>query len=121
MTPSEFKASFPDGEFNSLDTVYIQKFLDKADPFFDVERWGDFYSEGLANFVAHKIVLSKARAANALQADGGNVTEEHVGAVGQSMDSQLLNKQADETCLLTGYGREYVRIRRMVGVGGLAT
>jgi hypothetical protein len=120
VTPSEFKASFPDGEFSSLADNYVQTFLDKADPFFDVERWGDFYSEGVANFVAHKIVLSKARAANALQVNGGNVTEEHVGPVGQSMDSQLLNKQVDDPYLLTDYGQEYVRLRRLVGMGGTA-
>jgi hypothetical protein len=121
VTPSEFKLQYPDGEFGALDDGYIQKFLDKADPFFDVERWGNLYSEGLSNFVAHRIVMSKATAANALQADSGNVTEKHVGPVGQSTDSAILSRQVDDPYLLTGYGREYVRLRRMVGMGGATT
>lgn len=120
MTPSEFKASFPDGEFSSLADNYVQVFLTAAVTHFDVSRWGAFYSEGLSNFVAHKIVLSKAHVANALQADEGNVTGKHVGPVGQSMDGQLVNKQAEDPYLLTNYGREYVRLRRLVGTGGTA-
>lgn len=118
MTPSEFKAVFPDGEFNALDNSYIQKFLDKAVPYFNVTRWGAHYSEGLANFVAHRIVVSKAQAALALQVDSGNVTEEHVAAVGHSMDGNLLNKQAEDPFLTTNYGREYAARRDLVGIGG---
>ena len=119
MTPSEFQGQFPDGEFDSLDGNYIQKFLDAAVPFFDVGRWGLFYSEGLRNYVAHTIVVSKARAARGIaQMDQGNTTEKHVGLVGKTMDSELINKQATDTFMLTDYGRRYCELRDMVGLGG---
>jgi hypothetical protein len=119
VLPSEFQAQFPDGEFSALTGDYVQKFLNAATPFFDVGRWGSWYSEGFACYVAHSIIVSKARAARGItQMNGGNTTEKHVGAVGTSFDSQILNKQLLDTFLLTDYGRRYCELRDMVGLGG---
>lgn len=121
MTPSEFQASFPDGEFNSLSAEYIQKFLDAAVPMFNVNRWGLFYSEGLACYVANSIAVSKARALRPIaQATGGNISEKHVGPVGVSFDTQLLILQAKDTLMATDYGRRYCELRDMVGMGGVS-
>ena len=120
MTPSEFQAQFPDGEFDALEDSYIQVFLDRAVPYFSVDRWGDFYSEGLAYFVANSIVVSKAHAAKALKLDGGNVSEKHVGPVGMSFDGALLNAQAKDPAKQTTYGQNYAFLRGKVGMGGLA-
>lgn len=119
MTPSEFKAQFPDGEFDSLSPEYVQKFLDLAVPDFNVSRWGKKYSEGLACNAAHRIVVSKAQAAKALQLDGGNVSEKHVGPVGVSFDSMLINKQAADPFMRTTYGQRYCFLRGLVGRGGV--
>jgi hypothetical protein len=119
VLPSEFQAQFPDGEFSALTGDYVQKFLNAATPFFDVGSWGSWYSEGLSCYVAHSIVVSKARAARGIvQMNGGNTTEKHVGPVGTSFDSQILNKQLSDTFLLTDYGRRYCELRDMVGLGG---
>jgi hypothetical protein len=120
VTPSEFQGHFPDGDFDTLDGEYIQKFLDLAVPRFNVARWmaTGKYSEGLALCVAHKIVMSKTRAARGLLVDSGNVSEKHVGPVGQSINSDILNKQVDDPFLLTSYGRDYAALRDRVGLGG---
>jgi hypothetical protein len=121
VKPSEFQGYFPDGDFDSLDDTYIQMFLDRAVPFFDVASWCQLYSEGLAMFVADRIVQSKARRALGIaQINNGATTEKHVGAVGTSYDSQILNRQARDTATLTDYGRRYVELRDMVGLGGTA-
>lgn len=126
MTPSEFRQQFPEGEFNSTSSFpddYVQQKLDLADPMFNVERWkaAGHYSEGLSCYVAASIVVGKARAARGIaQMNTGNVTEKHVGPVGVTFDSQLLNKQADDTLMLTDYGRRYCELRDMVGLGGTA-
>lgn len=120
MTPSEFQSQFPDGEFDTLDDSYIQKFLDLAAPMFNVARWGGLYSEGLANFVAHSIVMSKARAARGLQVDGGDVTEQHVGPVGESFNGELQVLFVKDTFMRTDYGQRYCQLRRLAGMGGLA-
>jgi Protein of unknown function (DUF4054) len=120
VTLSEFKAQFPDGEFDALDGNYVQKFLDLAVPMFNVVRWGDLYSEGIANFVAHSIVMSKARAARGLQVDAGDVTEQHVGPVGESFNGELQVLFAKDTYMRTDYGQRYCELRDMVGLGGTA-
>jgi hypothetical protein len=123
VTPSEFRAQFPEGEFNSTSSfpdVYVQKFLDAAVPMFNVARWASFYSEGLGCYVAHAIVVSKARAARGLVVDGGNLSSKSVGGVSASYDSTLLNKQASDTLMGTSYGRRYCELRDMVGMGGIS-
>ena len=120
MTPSEFQALFADGDFDTLDGSYIQKFLTMAVPMFNVSRWGSFYSEGLANYVAHSIVMSKQRATRAMQPDSGNVSEQHVGPVGESFDNELLMRQAEDTYMRSDYGQRYCELRDLVGLGGVA-
>lgn len=121
MTPSEFKAAFPDGEFNSLTDQYIQTFLTRAANQMNEARWGRWYSEGLANCTAHFIVRSKSQAAKSLAPDAGDVTEKHVGPVGLSKDGQLLNAQARDPFMSTTYGQQYVFLRQLVGTGGAVT
>jgi hypothetical protein len=124
MTPSEFKASFPDGEFSSLADNYVQVFLTAAVPFFDVSRWGAFYSEGLACYVANSIVVSKARAAmmtaNPGAMDAGDVTSQSVGDVSFSQDGRLLARQMADVSQRTQYGQRYAQLRRLIGAGGTA-
>ena len=87
---------------------------------FDVARWGSFYSEGLANYVAHAIVMSKARAARGLVVDGGAVSEQHVGPVGESFNGQLQVLMAEDTYMRSDYGHRYCELRYLVGLGGAA-
>ena len=121
MTPSEFKARFPFGEFNAVSGDIIQTLLDQAAPMFNVVRWGDFYSEGLANYVAHAIVVGQARATRGIgQPSAGTMTSKNVGPVGASYDAQLLNKQADDTFMASDYGQRYCELRNLVGMGGIS-
>jgi hypothetical protein len=124
VTPSEFRQSFPDGEFNdpsSLPDSYIQKFLDAAAPDFNVKRWGSRYSEGLACNVAHRIVVSKAQAAKSISQTDANdvVTRAISGAVSMTKDAELLRQQAQDPYLRTTYGQRYAYLRNLVGRGGL--
>lgn len=121
MTPSEFQAQFPDGEFDSLAGSYIQKFLDAAAPHFNVVRWGKRYSEGLANYVAHRIVSSRAQAAKSInQADANDVVTRAIsGAVSMTKDPEMLRMQAEDPVMRTTYGQQYAFLRGLVGRGGL--
>lgn len=56
MTPSTFKALFP--EFSDDMNSTVQAFIDLSAPYFDPERWGDFLSEGMACFVAHRMAVA---------------------------------------------------------------
>ena len=117
MTPTAFLAYLP--EFAGAVADDVQRALDKAAPCFNVVRWGSSYAEGIANLAAHFYVGDRARRARAAAVvDGGNITEKHVGSVGASFDSQILNKQATDPFMTTDYGRQYCFLRDKVGHGG---
>jgi hypothetical protein len=52
--------------------------------------------------------------------DAGNVSEKHVGPVGLSFNGQLQVLMAQDTYMLTDYGKRYCELRDMVGLGGTA-
>lgn len=123
MTPTSFKTRFP--QFAAEDDDRIQFFIDDADPFFDVCRWGGFYEVGIANFVAHELVVANADAAAA--AAGGasagmsnNTTTKKVDMVQVTRDATLLQAEANDPYMRTVYGQRYVELRDQVGMGAVA-
>jgi hypothetical protein len=119
VTPSEFKALFP--EFVAETSERVQAIIDLSAPWFDVDRWGGWYSEGVGNWVAHSISVANARAARSTSTiDKGATTEKHVGPVGTSFNGEIIMRQAEDTFMLTDYGRRYCELRAMVGLGGVA-
>lgn len=119
MTPAEFKLDFP--QFASESDERIQREIDNAAPFFDVERWAAFYTAGLGNYVAHKIALGNyltaQTPASTLSID---VTVKKVGDVTVQRDPAIMSMAARDPFMRTIYGQEYLRLRRMIGGGGLA-
>lgn len=117
MTPSEFKALFP--QFTSETDARVQIFIDLAAPYFDVTRWGDFYSEGIANWVAHSIVVANAEAtASTSVIDADDATTETFGRISTQRSPDLAKMAAKDPFLRTTYGKRYAYLRRMVGMGG---
>lgn len=124
MTPAEFQAWFPSGEFAPLTDDYVQGFITRAAPAFNVTRWGAWYSEGLAHYVAHSIVVDKARAANGVVDEAtadlnGNVQSKAKGPVKVSYDPELLRLAAKDSLRLTPYGRRYCELRSLASLGGI--
>ncbi len=116
MTPSEFKTQFP--EFEGETDERLRLFISRAAPHFDIERWGDLYPEGVANFVAHELTRAKVQAA---QGGGASDTlNKRVGDVSIGKDAGLLAKQADNPFYRTLYGQKYLTLRRQVGMGALS-
>lgn len=120
MTPAEFKARFP--EFASETDQRVQLFIDDADPLFDQERWGDLYPAGVANLVAHEIVMANAQtvAAGKLSKLSTDTLTKKVGDVQVGKDTMLLNKQAENPYLRTLYGQKYLNYRKIVGLGAVS-
>jgi hypothetical protein len=116
VTPSEFKAAFP--AFTNTPDPTVQRHITAAAPYFDVDRWGDFYSDGIGNFVAHKIAMENAAAANV---GAGDATLKHVGSVIVQRDGKNVGMQMRDPWLRTIYGQEYRRLSRLIGMGGAAT
>ena len=118
MTASEFKALFP--QFTSESDARVLIFMGLAAPHFDVTRWGDFYSEGLANWVAHSIVVANAEAtASTSVIDADDATTETFSRISTTRSPELAKMSATDPFMRTTYGRRYAYLRRMVGLGGV--
>ncbi len=120
MTPADFKIRYP--QFANVDDARVQFFIDDSVPYFDVPRWGAFFTRGVAAWVAHVVVLDQFQSAQTGAAAALNVgqSSKRVGDVAVSQDPGILNLQAKDPFMRTIYGQEYVRLRRIVGSGGLA-
>lgn len=120
MTPTEFKARFP--EFSSETDGRVQLFINDADPLFDQSRWDDLYSVGLANLVAHELVVANEQtaAAGKIGRLANDTLTKKVGDVQVTKDTMLLNKQAQNPYMRTSYGQKYLQLRRLVGMGGVS-
>lgn len=120
MTPAEFKVWFP--EFTSEDDERVQLFLDNSDPWFNTSRWGAFYPEGVANFVAHQLTLANWNARNATKGRqmASNLSKEKAGEVEVMYDAALLDMQANNPYMRTTYGQRYYQLAQMIGTGGVA-
>lgn len=119
MTPSEFKVDFP--TFVSTSDDAIAAMIAKADPYFDVCRWGAFYSEGLGYWVAHKLVLANVAAGQGIsgKAAATDIVNKAVGDVSVGRDSAMLNLQAKDPFMRTVYGQEYKALALRVGTGAI--
>lgn len=120
MTPTEFKARFP--EFSSETDDRVQLFINDADPLFDQARWDDLYPVGLANLVAHELVVANEQtaAAGKISRLANDTLTKKVGDVQVGKDTMLLNKQAENPYMRTSYGQKYLNLRKLVGMGGVA-
>lgn len=121
MTPADIKAIIPElvGETDAR----VQLYIGLAEPHFNVQRWGGFYSAGVANWVAHEITLVNMRAAKggAVKAALTDDTlQKKVGDLQTMRDTGLLNKQADNPYYRTVFGQQYLELRKLVGAGAAA-
>ena len=122
MTLAEFKAFFPFGEFDAITDTQFAVAVERADLYFDLDRWGDSYKAGFANCAAHFLVLLQSQATKSIkQESAGDVAARSIsGAVSMSRDSQMINREASDPFMRTSYGQQYISLRDAVGMGGIA-
>lgn len=113
MTPAQLKRALP--ALRSIDDDVIQSYIELSDPWFDVVRWGAFYAEGLANWVANEIVLNSLP----LSAADGIEVSKSVGDTSYSLHSELVMLQAKDRSMRTRFGQRYRELADMVGAGGV--
>lgn len=82
------------------------------------DRWGDMYTHGLELATAHYVTLAKRNAIKPGDA-GGVVSSKGVGDISVSYDSQAGTEKDGAQWNLTWYGREFLRLARMLGMGGM--
>ncbi len=111
-------------EFATEKSTVIDRHIADAASEFDVARWGGLYARGLRNWVAHSIVMEKARIAAGPAAMAGDLTSMTLinanGQVSKATDAGSVERRQANPYLESTYGKEYVRLRRIVGMGGVA-
>ena len=118
MTPADFKVRFP--QFKDETDERVQFFIDDAQPYFNVDLWGTFYAQGLCFYVAHQFFVSNMYAkagdgkAATLETVGG-VTSKKVGDLQKNYSDGMATAMMNDPYLLSPYGREYLRLRRLIG------
>lgn len=117
MTPSEFKALFP--EFKNQPDAVVQAQLTRADNYISENIWAEWYSEGVGFFVAHQLAISCQRASTK-GSDSGDATSKSVGDVSVTKSGEMQKAKMENPFLRTTYGQEYYRLARLVGIGAVA-
>lgn len=117
MTPSMFKALFP--EFASDSDATVQAFIDLSAPYFNAERWGDFLNEGIACFIAHRMALAAQTVSDTSHKGSASLplVRRKVGDVEAQMSESVLLKSVDNPYLSTSYGRRYWQLVQLIGTG----
>ena len=120
LTVATFRAMFPAFTEAIHAEGRVQFWLDLSAKLLKADRWGNLYDNGQGFYVAHNLTLERQASAN-----GGNegapglVTGKSVGPVSKSYTQQDVTFSGGGNFNLTWWGREYLKLARMVGAGGL--
>jgi hypothetical protein len=118
---SNFRTDFPEFEDDDKYTDSMINFWAAlGDKMLNIERWGDLRTHGLELFVAHNIALSAQNALNGgVPGVGmGIATNQSVGPISEGLDVQAMVEQDGGNYNLTLYGTMFLRLSRIVGMGG---
>lgn len=114
MTVVEFQAAFP--AFKDVVATTIQRQLTNAARYLEKDDWGDYYDDGLGNFVAHNLALDPS-VGGAINSSSTDIIEKRVGAVTVVRSARLMEAQTRNPFLRTIYGQMYLYYRSLAGVG----
>lgn len=112
-TINDFRERYP--EFKEVDGFRIDLFLLYAQQEISQARWGRLFERGVLALAAHLLRLSLW----ATEGNGGanrNVASESAGELSVSYAMPTLTG-TDADYQLTAYGQEYLRLRKLVGIG----
>ena len=110
----DFLLRYP--EFEKTDARRIGLFLSDAQAEVSQVRWGKLYDRGVMALTAHLLKL-KADAEFSGGAANRNLASESAGELSVSYAAPIPANGSDDFYQLTAYGQEYLRLRRLVGVG----
>lgn len=116
MTPSEFKALYP--RFEAVGDPTIQGHLNASVAYFDVDRWGALYTDGVGLFVAHRLVMGGLD--STFGTGSGSSTTKEIGDVKLTRSTSFTGKNSKDPYDLTIFGQQYKELRDQVGMGAVA-
>ncbi len=125
MNNSTFRADFP--EFTSVikfPEATVTFYAAIGEKLINECRWGEMKPFGVELFVAHNITLAKMNT-NASDVDGlpgqslGPATSKAIGEVSVSYDSTSSLEEKAGHWNLTTYGKQFIRLAKMFGMGAI--
>ena len=120
----EFKKVFPEfADDNKYPPAQIEYWGSIAELRLNADRWGNLLTHGKYLFIAHNVALSAQAVAAANQGSSvlqstGLLAGKSVGDVSISYDTSASNEEGGGNYNLTRYGRDLLRLARIVGIGG---
>lgn len=108
-----FKQRYP--EFNKVDDDIVSVFIEDAQAEISKQRWGRLYRRGVLALAAHLLRLNQL----ATQSKGDSVkiaTSKSAGELSVDYAAPTVTG-TDADYQLTAYGQEYLRLRKLIGVG----
>lgn len=111
----EFLERYPEFEKSDTDGDLIALFISDAKTEISEVRWGRFYKRGVMALTAHLLRLRQLAEQSQGQANRAT-NSENAGELSVSYQPITLTG-TDADFALTAYGQEYLRLRKLVGVG----
>jgi hypothetical protein len=120
ITPAEFKERFP--EFDSVDDLRVQTFIDKALLNIGESEWGAYFVEGQLYLTAHFLALDERSRNSGGTPEAGPVIARKIGDVSVTFASpaSASGGSVENPYGQTSYGQEYWRLVKIVGEGMVA-
>jgi len=122
----QFRKDFPEfADAEKFTNGMIDFWAGVADSLLNVSRWGDIRETGIKLFVAHNIALqaSNVKASKFPGGVPGQATglksNQSAGQVSVGVDTQASIESSGGNYNLTTYGTTFLRLSKIMGMGGL--
>lgn len=112
-TADNFKIRYP--EFKDLGNDYIDLFIEDAKMEISERRWARLYPRGVLALTAHLLRLNQL-ATRTKGESIKNATSKSAGELSVGYAAPTVTG-TDADYQLTAYGQEYLRLRKLVGIG----
>ena len=121
----KFRTDFPEfSDITAFPDAQINFWLSLSEKMLNGSRWGDFLDYGRELFTAHNLALQSESIISSKEgaipgASTGVTTSESVDKVSVSYDQNAGLEPGAGHWNLTVYGKQFIRLSRMVGAGGI--
>lgn len=125
MVVGDFRTAFPAfADATAWPDPYVQAVINRLPNYFDTGRWGVWLADGQGNWVAHELATNpplESGASAGTAGSDGDVSSKRIGTESINRDAGRLKAEADNPYQLTKYGRKYLWLARMAGVGAIVS
>lgn len=122
MDITRFRIDFPEfANVTMFPDAQVTMWGEVAEEFVSVDKWGIIRPKAVELFAAHSLVLAaQSQSASATGAipsgNAGAISSKSVGSANVSYDASAMELNAGHWNQTT-YGRQYIRLARMIGAG----